>query len=285
MDFIQVDVFADDAYAGNPLAVFPDASGLSAAQMQAIAREMNLSETAFVTECEPDSYKVRIFTPAQEVAFAGHPTIGTAWVLRDAGRLTDDEVVQRSGAGATTVRFEPGRAWFRRAGTAEPDLKQRDPDVASKLARALGIHHEEIGLEARELGRAGRLRPAFSSAGLRQLMIPLRDAGAVAKCRVPYDLADLAPEGVYCFTATQAGRMRARGLFPGLGVHEDPATGSAAAALGLYVADRTGPMEFEIVQGVELHRPSRIFVRAEPGAVQVGGSCFPVLTGTLRKLP
>src|SRR5215212_6633987 len=85
VDFVQVDVFADRAFEGNPLAVFPQARALTATQMQSIAREMNLSETSFVTASSGDSYDVRIFTPQEELSFAGHPTIGTAWVLSDLG--------------------------------------------------------------------------------------------------------------------------------------------------------------------------------------------------------
>jgi trans-2,3-dihydro-3-hydroxyanthranilate isomerase len=91
--------------------------------------------------------------------------------------------------------------------------------------------------------------------------------------------------GYYCFTATQAGRVQARGFFPGVGVSEDPATGSAAADLGVYLADRLGVIDFEIAQGVEMGRPSRMFVRAHPGRVEVGGSCHLVFRGELESLP
>lgn len=285
MDFVQVDVFADEVYGGNPLAVFLDADGLSRLQMQAIAREMNLSESAFVIRASGDSYDVRIFTPAEELAFAGHPTIGTAWVLRHLERVKGDELTQHTAGGQTALRVDGDCLWFTRSGTAEPDLEEHTPDILHRVARAFGIEPEEVELEARELGRSGRLRPAFSDAGLRQLMVPVRDVEVLSRCRVPGDLEELAPDGVYCFTALQAGRIRARGLFPGLGVPEDPGTGSAGAALGLYLADRIGPIGFEIVQGVEIARPSRIFVKAEKGSVEVGGKCHLVLTGRLERLP
>ena len=286
MEFLQVDVFAGGPYEGNALAVFPDASELERGQMQPIAREMNLSETTFVTEVDEDSYRVRIFTPLQEMPFAGHPTIGTAWVLRHLGRLRADEIVQLSPAGSTTVRAQGERLWFERGGEAEADLDEANLDADRAVGAALGLEPVEIGLEARELGRAGRLRPAFADAGLRQLMVPLRSPEALAACApVPALVTELADNGLYCFTAARAGELRARGFFPGVGVSEDPATGSAAAALGLYLARRVGSIQFGITQGVEIGRSSHIEVRAEPGRVEVGGRCALVLTGRLERVP
>jgi trans-2,3-dihydro-3-hydroxyanthranilate isomerase len=286
MEFLQVDVFADAPYQGNPLAVFPDAVHLQGAEMQLIAREMNLSETAFVTSSELDSYSVRIFTPAEELPFAGHPTLGTAWVLRRLGRLRSEEVTQRSGSGTTPVRLSGDRATFTRAGRAAKDLDDTRQGFAAELERALGLRAGDVGLEARELGRAGRLRPAWSDAGLNQMMVPVRALGPLERCRPNARLLEeLELEGAYCFTAVQAGRLRARGFWPGFGVFEDPATGSAAAALGVYLADRLGNIDAEVVQGVEMGRPSRIFLRSRAGQVEVGGDCRLVLTGRLEHSP
>jgi trans-2,3-dihydro-3-hydroxyanthranilate isomerase len=287
VEFFQVDVFADAPFEGNPLAVFPDAQGLSKAQMQAIAREMNLSETAFVGAVQDDSYDVRIFTPEEELSFAGHPTIGTAWVLHDLGRVKGDDVVQRSRAGDTRVFSGAGDGlWFERMGESEVDLEARETDAPERAARALGLDVGRIGLEARELGRPGRLGPAFSDAGVRQLIVPLRDVASLEACRPRADiLAELTPVGAYCFTALGAGRIRARGFFPSLGITEDPATGSGAAALGLYLVARLGPVDVELRQGVEMGRPSRILLRAEGATVQVGGRCHLVLSGRLERLP
>ncbi len=283
---MQVDVFADAPFTGNPLAVFPDAAELTRAQMQAIAREMNLSETAFVAGVEGDSYRVRIFTPAQELPFAGHPTLGTAWVLRHLGRLSGEEVFQRSEAGTTRVRAEDELLWFEREGRSEEDLDESKVGVERALAAALGIDAQDVGLEARELGRAGRLGPAFADTGLRQLMLPLRDRDALARCRPRVDaLTGVAPKGAYCFTASRAGEVRARGFFPGVGVGEDAGTGSAAAALGLYLARRVGSIQLQVIQGVEIGRTSRIALRAEPGRAEVGGRCRLVLTGLLEQVP
>jgi trans-2,3-dihydro-3-hydroxyanthranilate isomerase len=285
VDFYQVDVFADSAYAGNPLAVLPDAPSLSSKQMQAIAREMNLSETSFVTAADSDSYSVRIFTPQQELPFAGHPTIGTAWLLTHLGIVTDGDVVQRSGAGDTPVRRRGDEMWFERRGASEVDLSDRDPEVTRRLAKGLGIEERDVGLEARELGRSGRLRTAISNAGLDQLMVPVRDVEVLGRCRPDHSLGDLGSNGLYCFTAVQAGRVQARGFFPGVGVAEDPATGSAAAALGVYLADRIGDIEFEIRQGIEMGRPSVMRVRARKGIVEIGGRSVLVAKGTLEELP
>ncbi len=286
MDFLQVDVFTDEPYGGNPLAVFPEAAGLSRAQMQAIASEMNLSETTFVTGTERDAYSVRIFTPAEELPFAGHPTIGTAWVLKHLVRVSGQEFLQRSSGGVTSVYEEAGRLWFSRSGEAAGDLESTDPTATAAIAKALGVAPPALELEARELGRSGMLRPAFSNAGLRQLMVPMQSLNELANARLnPALIEELGTEGAYCFTATGAGRLRARGLWPGFGIVEDPATGSAAAALGLYLAERVGDIQLEVLQGVEMGRPSRIEVRARPGQVRVGGECRLVLRGRLEELP
>jgi trans-2,3-dihydro-3-hydroxyanthranilate isomerase len=284
VDFLQIDVFTDKPFQGNPLAVFADGAQLTAKQMQAVASEMNLSETTFVTDAADSTYRVRIFTPREELAFAGHPTIGTAFALLHLGRIEGDELVQESGLGRTALTRSGGLMWFERPGGSEADLGETDPQAEADLATALGIERAELGLEARELGRAGRLYPAFADAGLRQLMVPVRDLDALGRCVPPAGLG-IESLGAYCFTATGAGRIRARGLWPGVGVTEDPATGSAAAALGLYLAERIGSIEFEIVQGVELGRRSLILVRAAPPTVRVGGSCRVVLRGRLEELP
>jgi len=286
MRFVQVDVFADSAYRGNPLAVFPEAGSLTTEQMQAIASEMNLSETAFVTSRTRDFYEVRIFTPTEELDFAGHPTLGTSWVLRNQNLVDTDDLTQRSRLGDTRVRLDGERVWFVRPGSSGQDEDDRHPDYSVWLERGLGLQDGDVGLEARELGRSGRLRPAFADCGLRHLMVPLRSLDALAAARPNRaTLPDVRPGGFYCFTALQAGRIRARGFFPALGVDEDSATGSAAADLGLYLADRVGPMDVEIVQGVEMGRLSRLLVRAKPGEVYVGGACHHVFSGTLAELP
>lgn len=290
MDFSVVAVFIEKdgnpLRTGNPLAVFADHGGLATSQMQAVARSFNLSETTFVTALHRDAYDVRIFTPREELPFAGHPTIGTAWVLRHLGVLTGDAIEQRSDGEPTPVRAEGDRLWLRRTGEPGEDLVLRDPDIERRLARALTRDLHDLGLEARELGRPGRLGPAIADAGVPVLMVPVRDVAVLESCSPRADLlAAIGAKGVYCFTAVQAGRLRARGFFPGVGISEDPATGSAAAALGLYLAARLGAIEFEVEQGIEITRPCRMHVRAASSAVEVGGSCALISSGRLERLP
>jgi trans-2,3-dihydro-3-hydroxyanthranilate isomerase len=286
MEFFQIDVFARTPYDGNPLAVFPEASGLSTGQMQQIAREMNLSETTFVTSVSSEAYSVRIFTPGQELPFAGHPTIGTAWLLKRLQRIEGERVVQRSPAGETEVTEVGDRLWFARTGHVEPDLRGGDDAMRASIADALGLEPDEVGLDPAPLGASEPLRPAEADAGLGQLMVPLRDDSALARCAPRTEaLNAIHAVGVYCFTALERGRLAARGFFPAAGVAEDPATGSAAAGLGLYLADRVGAASCEIEQGREMGRPSLILMKCEPGKVSVGGRCESILRGELQALP
>ena len=179
------------------------------------------------------------------------------------------------------------RIWFERVGSAQADLEDNDPASLRRVASWVGLQPADAGLEARELGRHGRLRPAISNAGFPHLMLPVENLGALGRCTPPPDEAtDLGIGGIYCFTAVRAGGVRARALFPAsTGAVEDPGTGSAAASLGLYLADRIGDIDFEIEQGVELGRPCRIDVSGREGSVRVGGRCELVLEGDLRRLP
>ena len=286
MRFFQLDVFAEGPYKGNPLAVYPDAADLSPEQMQAIAREMNLSETTFVTSVDDDGYDVRIFTPKEELPFAGHPTIGTAWLLAHLGTITGEATTQRSAAGATPLTLKDGVWWLERDGSAEPDLGDKNPDSSRDLAAALGLDQGEIGLQGREFGRPGQLKPAYSDAGLTQLMVPVKSVDALARCVPRNDLLkEAAGMGAYCITAERPGYIRARGFWPGVGVDEDPATGSACAALGIYLADRLGDVDLQVMQGVEMGRPSLMRMRASKGHVTIGGDCALIFEGTLQALP
>jgi trans-2,3-dihydro-3-hydroxyanthranilate isomerase len=285
LDFLQIDVFASRAYTGNPLAVFHDAPELSTEQMQAIAREMNLSETTFVTETDGDSYSMRVFTPEEELPFAGHPTIGTTWVLKHLGRVKGDRIVQHTAAGPTPVVERAGTLWFERPGSSDPE--GTDAATTARIAEALGLVVGDVGLDAAGLGRDGQLTPTFSDAGVRMLFVPLRDVAALEACSpVPDALAEVGSGGAYCFTAAGPGRIRARGFFPGFGVAEDPGTGVAAAGLGIFLATRLGDIDFEILQGVEIGRPCNISVAGKArGVVEVGGHSFLVLAGVLEVLP
>jgi trans-2,3-dihydro-3-hydroxyanthranilate isomerase len=284
LDFMQIDVFADRPYTGNPLAVFYDAPDLSAAQMQAIAREMNLSETTFVTEAGDDSYSMRVFTPAEELPFAGHPTIGTAWTLRHLGKVTGDEITQTTAAGPTKITVTDEVTWFERSGSADPESPGEGEDAAA-IAEALGLEAGEVGLDKGALGGSGPLAPAYSDAAIRTLMVPLRDLGVLERAAPRTDLLAEIAKGAYCFTAVDEKHLRSRGFFPGFGVPEDPGTGMAVAALGIFLADRIGDLEAEVLQGVEMGRPCRMHVAGAGTTVRVGGRCEPIFDGRLDRLP
>ena len=273
--YLIVDVFAREPLSGNGLAVFPDPGSVAPERMQRIAREMNLSETTFVTSIHDDGYDVRIFTPADELPFAGHPTLGTSWVLRHIGALSGDRFVQHSEAGDTPVTFDGGHVWLERGGSGGTDL----PDVGETLDM-LEIGPGSVGFDASMLGAgAGPLRPAIANSGVPQLMLPIADARVVGSLRAPATLGEI--EGVYCFAPLGPGRVKARFFSPDFGVAEDPATGSAAAGLGLYLGARVGEIDIEIEQGAEIARPSFISLRAAPGRARVGGEVHKAADATL----
>ncbi|MGH2728535.1 MAG: PhzF family phenazine biosynthesis protein, partial [Actinomycetota bacterium] len=229
-----VDVFAREPLAGNALAVFPDPGAVDPARMPRIAREMNLSETTFVTAIRPDGYDLRIFTPADELPFAGHPTLGTAWVLRELGAVAGDRVIQRSEAGETPVEFDGDRVWLERTGTPGEDI-----DDVAEVVGSIGAPADAVGFDAAALGGASAvLRPAIADAGVAQLMLPLSSPEVVAALRAPPWVRITG--GVFCFAPLGRGRVKARFFAPGLGVTEDPGTGSACAGLGLYLGARAG---------------------------------------------
>jgi trans-2,3-dihydro-3-hydroxyanthranilate isomerase len=292
--FVQVDVFTDRLFGGNPLAVVLDAAGLSDAEMQATAREMNLSETTFVlaptrADC---AFKVRIFTPARELPFAGHPTLGTAWVLaseRRAGGAARFALEEGVGPIAVELEGEPARpsfVWMR-----HPEARFGEPLAGrAAVAAALGLTETDLLPDA----------PVQSgSTGNDFLFVALRDPAAVdrATLDVGANLDGAGPTaalGVFVFAPVPgaSARVYSRMFAPRSGVAEDPATGSASGPLGAYLV-RHGLVkagdEVEIVseQGVKMGRPSvvRIRLRAPDGRptdIRVGGGVVPVLDGRLR---
>ena len=263
--YLIVDVFAREPLAGNGLAVFPDPGSVDPGRMQRVAREMNLSETTFVTAIRDGGYDVRIFTPSEELPFAGHPTLGTSWTLRHVGAVKGGRVTQHSDAGDTAVDFDDDHVWLERGGSGGTDL----PDVGETLDM-LDIGPGSVGFDGVRIGApAGPLRPAIANAGVPQMMLPLAEPATVARLRAPATLGDI--QGVYCFAPLGPGRVKARFFAPDFGVAEDPATGSAAAGLGLYLGARAGEIDVEIEQGSEIARPSFISLRAAPGRARVGG--------------
>ncbi len=295
--FFTLDVFADTALAGNPLAVVLDSDGLDGPRMQAIAREFNLSEAVFVLEpADPvNTARIRIFTPARELPFAGHPTVGTAALLAhirapDLLAAQDMRIVLEEEIGdvVCVVRHRKGRAL---AATFDlPALPQRleaSPPQNAEIAHGLGLRPEDIGFDRHE--------PSLFTAGAPYLFVPVRSIDAIGRAR-PADMrwnADGGPATfLYTSDVVQAGSAyHARMFAGGWGVAEDPATGSAAAAFaGVTVAfDRPGDGEqvLTIEQGFEMGRPSLISLRLEVEhgelrSASIGGSAVIVSSGALE---
>lgn len=301
--FLQVDVFTDRVFGGNPLAVFPDAEGLSDKDMQCLAREMNLSETTFVlTPHAPAAdFGVRIFTPAAEVPFAGHPVVGTHWVLAHLGRVTLAEPVTRVsfelGVGVLPADLHVTGGRVRRVvmTQGQPAFLAEVEDVPL-LASGLGLPVEAIT----ETG----LPVQVVSTGLPQMMVPIRSLAEVQALGADrLNLSDLNRAcdavGTSCVMVytTEVERpestVHARMFAPLLGVPEDPATGSASGALGAYLVRHgvvpTAEPTVRIVseQGSEMGRPSTVFVEVDhedgrPVSVRVGGQVVLVAEGVVR---
>lgn len=295
----QVDVFTDRPLAGNPLAVVLDGEGLSSVEMQAIAREMNLSETTFVlAPTKPEAnYKVRIFTPGREMPFAGHPSIGTAHALAEEGKISLKErlttVRQEVAIGVLPIEIEQVTAGGRviTMTQGKPRLGRALTDVED-LAKALGISREEIASD--------ELPVQVSSTGLNQLMVPFRSLERIASLAPNFERLKAFEirfqlDGCYVFVLKASDPkafVHARFFIPSAGVPEDPATGSAAGALGAYLAGNgvfgsKTPVSFNIEQGSETGRPSLITVtvhqdRGVPDLVKVGGTAVTVLNGEMR---
>ncbi len=284
LPFTIVDVFAEEKYAGNQLAVVRGAAGLSDEILHKITREMNYSETTFIlSEEERDGgYDVRIFTPGGEVSFAGHPTLGTAHVIRDEILATPAErLVLNLEAGKIPVTFGDV-LWMRQLPpTFGPAL---DPN---RLARVLGLRDED--LEDRHPVRE-------VSTGLPAIIVPLRSLEALQRCRVSWDLyraSAAAGKNLYAFCpephADGPGDVCARMFTDDPGIPEDPATGSAAGCLAGYLVEHryfgTDPVDVRVEQGYEMGRPSLLYLRAEREGgtinVSVGGKVQMVARGEL----
>lgn len=272
-----VDVFTDRPFAGNPLVVVLDADDLSTAAMQALAAEFGLSETAFPLQADDGGdYRLRIFTPEVELPFAGHPSVGAAWVLHRLGRLPAGERVQSCGAGLLAVRVHADEVVLSGgAPSYGPEL-----DAGPLLAA--------VGLSADDLAGA----PRRAGCGIDFTYLPVTDAAVV---RAAPDAAALRalPLGTgLSVTAWAPGQAHSRVFVPEVGVAEDPATGSAAVGLGVFLAASgllpDGEHAYVVSQGIEMGRAStlRCTVRVEHGravATTVGGSVVPVARGEVRR--
>lgn len=277
--YVIADVFTDTPLEGNGLAVFTDARELPEESLQRLARELNLSETVFVYPPEGDGHaRIRIFTPAAELPFAGHQTLGTAFIL--AAPLQLGEIRLETGAGTVPVtleRDETGAIVFGRMAQPIPTVELYD--AADELMATLGVEGSELPVE-------------LYDNGMRHVYVTLRSEDEVAALRP--DLGRLATElppvlGISTF-AGSGKRWKTRMFAPAGGVPEDPATGSAAGPLAVHLA-RHGRIAFgdeiEISQGAEIGRPSTLFARVEGSAdeitrVEVGGSSVVVARGEFQ---
>jgi trans-2,3-dihydro-3-hydroxyanthranilate isomerase len=285
-----VDVFTDVLFGGNPLAVFTEADGLAAATMQRIAHELNLSETTFVstsTRVGCDA-RLRIFTPRAELPMAGHPTLGSAFVVARGG-----EIVFEEGVGPVRVRrgaLPSGRTgwWMKQLAPAFSPC----PDARADVALALGLDVDDLGASPIEIGSSGTpglFVPVASLDALRRASL-----GAEAWRRLRASHESLLAY-VFC-NVSGAARVRARMFGPALGVAEDPATGGAGGPLGFYLlrhglvtATAGGRTSIHCEQGVEMARPSTLEIAVVEDAretyAEVGGGCVAVGEGWLDVSP
>jgi trans-2,3-dihydro-3-hydroxyanthranilate isomerase len=275
--YVIADVFTDEPLTGNGLAVFTDGRDLSEVDMQAIAREMNLSETVFVLPAtrEDADVRIRIFTPAVELPFAGHPTLGSAFVLGAPLQKVVIRLETAAGVVPVSLEREGPKIVFGRMEQPVPRW-ETVADPAPVLA-ALGVERSGLPVERYDLG-PGHLFVELDSPAAVQALAP--DIAA---------LAAATPDGANCFAHVEGNRWKTRMFAPNHGVVEDPATGSAAGPLAIHLA-RHGRIRFgeqiEISQGAEINRPSTLYATAEGEGdrvdrVEVGGSAVVVARGEL----
>ncbi|MFL5579172.1 MAG: PhzF family phenazine biosynthesis protein [Gemmatimonadaceae bacterium] len=296
--FVTCDVFTAKRFGGNQLAVLPDARGLTDAQMLAVTREFGYSETVFVLPPEHGgTRRVRIYTPGGEVPFAGHPTVGCAAVLAHAGLVTlaggRGRVVLEEGVGPVPVSLraaDRGLAYAQFTAAKLPETGPAPPPREA-LAAMLSLAPDDL--------LDGEWAPQGVSCGLAFLLVPLRDRDAVRRSRMRLDQWERTLKGWWSEKVLLFSRdpehggpgARARMYAPGIGVPEDPATGSAAAALAGYLAARDprreGTLAWAIEQGYEMGRPSQIEIEADKHdgrvtAVRVGGNAVVVAEGEIE---
>ena len=273
-----VDVFTENPLEGNPLAVFPQARNLDASTMQRIAKELNLSETAFVLPSADCSARVRIFTPARELPFAGHPTIGASYVLLDEGAAPVGNFLLEELIGPISIRVEQG---------VRPLIWLRTPPVEEGRKVNPNICARSLGLPASDLGN---IPPQILSAGNPHLYIAVKDKATVDRAWLR-SLEPLKAEpnellGVFVFATTPEG-VYSRMFAPEHGVVEDPATGSATGPLAVYlmkhglVSGHSGT-RFVSEQGTKMGRRSILHVQISGESIEVGGYVTPLVEATMR---
>jgi trans-2,3-dihydro-3-hydroxyanthranilate isomerase len=287
--FYTLDVFTNSRFEGNPLAVFTDGDSLSNDQMQAIAREMNLAETVFVQKPTDERAlaRLRIFTTQQELKLAGHPVVGTWFLLAELGVVPAQEggvhVMQETGAGVLPVeiRFKDGRP--QRVTMTQTEAAFRPIKFKkTALAKALGLAPKDLD---------PHLDPECVSTGIFNLMVPLKNRAALGKIAMNmFELRKLLGKNAtmaYCFAQGGNGKVFSRGMLP-WEIYEDPATGSAAGSLGAYLV-KQGKLApghtLNILQGEEMGRPSHIEVEVTQSGKKlvprVSGAAVKVFEGTI----
>lgn len=293
--YVTLDVFTDVRFGGNPLAVVLDAEGLDDARMQAIAREFNYSETTFVLPPtrKRNTAEVRIFTPVEELPFAGHPNVGTAFALARIGtafgRPIGPEVAFEEKAGLVPVRILHARGNITGAELTAPKRLRKGPAVPPDAAAAcLGLEPGDIIFRHHP--------PMVAGVGTAFILVEVKEVASLG--RIQGDAAAFArhlpvsgTSKVLAYARAGRGALQARMLFPVPDVREDPATGSANAALVALLAELDPAtdklMRWKIRQGVEMGRPSLLLGEAEKqggqvGAVRIGGNCVPVMEGLIE---
>jgi trans-2,3-dihydro-3-hydroxyanthranilate isomerase len=294
--FQTADVFTQRRFGGNPLAVFPDARGLTTAQMAAMARELNLSETVFVLPpADPaNTRRLHIFTPSRELPFAGHPTVGAAFVLAALGEIptptAETRIVFEEGVGPVpvTIRSRDGAPQFTQLSVAQLPVRGAPPPATAAVAAMLSLSPEDVVADGDAMQTV--------SCGVPFLIVPLRSREALrdAKPRAELFRATLGPSRgseVYLFF-DDGERIHARMFVADPEMKEDPATGSASACLGGYLAWRGRAAngttsKFHIEQGVDMGRPSILEVEVDTArdgavtAVRVGGASVLVAEGSI----
>jgi trans-2,3-dihydro-3-hydroxyanthranilate isomerase len=294
-EFVTVDVFTDQRFGGNPLAVFPDARGLTDAQMQSLAKEFNLSETTFVLPPKDPQHSahVRIFTPQHEMPFAGHPNVGTGVVLAGRMEAPPEHLVFEEAAGLVRVHVQRGAdGAVNGARVAAPHSLQLGSGVpTTTVADCLGLAEASVATALHD--------PIVASVGAPFVIAELADAGSLAAAepniaafrdaagRFP-DLSHRFNLLVYVRIEGDATRLATRMFAPLTGVLEDPATGSANAALAALLTSlapgENVDLHYDIIQGVEMGRPSRLLASARktaegPVEATIAGDCVSVMRG------
>jgi trans-2,3-dihydro-3-hydroxyanthranilate isomerase len=297
LNFVTVDVFTTTQFAGNPLGVILNAEGLSSEQMQAIAAEFNLAETTFVLPPKDPAHtaEVRIFTPRYEMPFAGHPNVGTAFVLAREGRsygrpVGGDSLIFEEKAGLVPIKLVKDGATVSGARLASPQLLSVTDEIPVDLvARACSLSADDIGTRNH--------RPCIASCGAPFILAELKSREALARASgraeiFTQEVSKYPATSTLIYTQVDEGviDVRARMFAPHRGIAEDPATGSANVALiGLLAKLRPEQnlhLAKTIAQGVEMGRPSTLLAEADKKdgivtATYIGGRCVPVMSGTI----